>query len=82
MPASLRDERVFAAQAADDAFRATPPDELLTGLRGKDVVLTFVESYGRSAVEDPRYRAGDRPACSTPGRPGSPPPATARAAAG
>ena len=55
VPASLRDERVFAAQAADDAFRATPPDELLTGLRGKDVVLTFVESYGRSAVEDPRY---------------------------
>jgi hypothetical protein len=46
---------VFAAQAADDAFRGTPPDELLTGLRGKDVVLTFVESYGRSAVEDPRY---------------------------
>ena len=55
VPASLRDERVFAAQAADDAFRGTPPDELLTGLRGKDVVLTFVESYGRSAVEDPRY---------------------------
>ena len=55
VPASLRDERVFAAQAADDAFRATPPDELLTGLRGKDVVFTFVESYGRSAVEDPRY---------------------------
>ncbi len=54
-PASLRDEREFAAQAADDAFRGTPPDELLTGLRGKDVVLTFVESYGRSAVEDPRY---------------------------
>jgi hypothetical protein len=27
---------------------------LLTGLRGKDVVLAFVESYGRSAVEDPR----------------------------
>jgi len=55
VPASLRDERVFAAQAADDAFRGTPPDDLLTGLRGKDVVLTFVESYGRSAVEDPRY---------------------------
>jgi hypothetical protein len=26
---------------------------LLTGLRGKDVMLVFVESYGRSAVEDP-----------------------------
>jgi hypothetical protein len=55
VPASLRDEREFALQAADDAFRATPREDLLTGLRGKDVVLAFVESYGRSAVEDPRY---------------------------
>jgi hypothetical protein len=55
VPASLRDERVFTAQAADDAFRNTPPDELLAGLRGKDVALTFIESYGRNAVEDPRY---------------------------
>jgi hypothetical protein len=53
VPASLRDERVFAQEAATDAFRGTAPDELLTGLRGKDVVVAFVESYGRSAVEDP-----------------------------
>jgi hypothetical protein len=55
VPQSLRDEEAFAAQAGDDAFAATPPADLLAGLRGKDVVLTFVESYGRSAVEDPRY---------------------------
>jgi hypothetical protein len=55
VPASLQDERAFAAQAAVDAFHDTPRDQLLTGLRGKDVVLAFVESYGRSAVEDPRY---------------------------
>ena len=55
VPASLRDERVFAEQAAVDAFSATAPDDLLSGLRGKDVVLTFIESYGRNAVEDPRY---------------------------
>jgi hypothetical protein len=54
VPASLRDEREFAAQAADDAFRGVPGDSLLTALRGKDVLLTFVESYGRSAIEDPR----------------------------
>ncbi|MBT2212845.1 sulfatase-like hydrolase/transferase [Actinomadura sp. NEAU-AAG7] len=52
---SLRDERVFAAQAAVDAFRDTPGDRLLTGLRGKDVVLAFVESYGRDAIEDPQF---------------------------
>jgi hypothetical protein len=50
---SVQDRREFARQAAVDAFRDTPGDRLLTGLRGKDVVLAFVESYGRSAVEDP-----------------------------
>ena len=55
VPASLRDEREFGAQSADDPFRTTASGDLLTALRGKDVMLTFVESYGRSAVEDPRY---------------------------
>ncbi|MBX7554763.1 sulfatase [Streptomyces sp. NPDC004232] len=50
---SLADARLFRRQAAVDAFAHTPPDRLLTGLRGKDVLLTFVESYGRSAIEDP-----------------------------
>ncbi len=52
---SLRDPARYAKEAAVDAFRDTPPDRLLTGLRGKDVVLAFVESYGRSAVEDPEF---------------------------
>jgi hypothetical protein len=51
--ASLRDPEVFAAQEAVDAFRNTPGDQLLTALRGKDVIFAFVESYGRSAIEDP-----------------------------
>jgi hypothetical protein len=53
LPASLEDQKAFAAEAAVDAFRNTPGDQMLTALRGKDVLLTFVESYGRSAVEDP-----------------------------
>lgn len=52
---SLQDRQVFAAQAAVDAFRDTPGARLLTALRGKDVVLAFVESYGRDAVENPRF---------------------------
>ncbi|GAA2154469.1 alkaline phosphatase family protein [Actinomadura napierensis] len=52
---SLNDRKVFAKQAAVDAFQHTPPSQMLTGLRGKDVVLAFVESYGRSAVEHPEY---------------------------
>ena len=55
----LRDEEAFAAEAANDAFRDVPDDQLLTGLRGKDVLLAFVESYGRSAIEDPGLSPGD-----------------------
>jgi hypothetical protein len=51
--ADLNDQEAFAAEAAHDAFRNVPADQLLTGLRGKDVLLAFVESYGRSAIEDP-----------------------------
>ncbi|GHE08034.1 hypothetical protein GCM10010339_54980 [Streptomyces alanosinicus] len=50
---SLADARLFRREAAVDAFADTPPGKLLTGLRGKDVLFTFIESYGRSAVEDP-----------------------------
>ncbi|MFE6944871.1 sulfatase [Streptomyces chartreusis] len=51
--AGLKDGRVFEKQAAVDAFAKTPPDQLLTGLRGKDVLFTFIESYGRVAIDDP-----------------------------
>jgi hypothetical protein len=55
--AGLRDARVFERQAAVDAFADTPPDRLLTGLRGKDVLFTFIESYGRTAIDDPAMAA-------------------------
>jgi phosphatidylglycerophosphate synthase len=47
----LQDREILARLIAHDPFRATPADRLLTGLRGKDVVLVFVESYGRVAVQ-------------------------------
>ena len=53
--AGLRDQQAFAGQSAVDAFRDTPADQLLTGLRGKDVIVAFVESYGRVAVRDPQF---------------------------
>jgi len=40
---------------AHDRFAATPAGRLLTGLRGKDVMLVFVESYGRVAVQDSAF---------------------------
>ncbi|MFI7539925.1 sulfatase-like hydrolase/transferase [Actinoplanes sp. NPDC049599] len=54
----LRDEKAFEKLAATDAFSGVPGDQLLTGLRGKDVMVFFVESYGRSAIEDPALNPG------------------------
>ncbi|WP_053747125.1 hypothetical protein [Streptomyces sp. NRRL WC-3618] len=49
----LGDADVFDKQLHVDAFADTPSDRLLTGLRGKDVLFTFIESYGRVAIDDP-----------------------------
>ena len=49
---AIHDEQAFKDAVAVDAFRDTPADELLTGLRGKDVLFVFVESYGRVALEN------------------------------
>jgi hypothetical protein len=49
--ADIRDSAVFAKQIGHDRFRSTPGDQLLTGLRGKDVLLVFVESYGQVSVQ-------------------------------
>ena len=48
--AGLADRAVLAREIAHDRFRATPGHRLLTGLRGKDVLLVFVESYGKVAA--------------------------------
>ena len=62
VPSALQDKKDFAAEAADDAFAAVPPEDLLAGLRGKDVVIGVVESYGRAALENPKMAATLSPA--------------------
>jgi len=47
----LEDRARFSARIDNDRYQDTPGSRLLTGLRGKDVLLVFVESYGRLAVE-------------------------------
>jgi hypothetical protein len=47
----IQDQQTFGRAAAVDAFRNTRGKDLLTGLRGKDVIVAFVESYGRVAVQ-------------------------------
>lgn len=58
MRADIKDQQVFQKAAAHDPFAATPPDQLLTALRGKNVIFAFVESYGRCAVQDPIIAPG------------------------
>jgi hypothetical protein len=49
--ADIHDRSVFAAEIKHDPIAATPPSRLLTGLRGKNVLLVFVEAYGQQAVQ-------------------------------
>jgi phosphatidylglycerophosphate synthase len=57
--AALSDHRVFAQDiSSSDPQASVPAADLLTGLRGKDVILVFVESYGEVAVRDSSIAPG------------------------
>ncbi len=50
--ADIKDQHTFTADLkSPDPFAITPGKDLLTGLRGKDVLIVFVESYGQVAVQ-------------------------------
>ncbi|WP_171112285.1 MULTISPECIES: CDP-alcohol phosphatidyltransferase [Streptomyces] len=63
--ATLRDEAAFAREARTDIFADTPGEQLVPDLRGKDVIFTFIESYGRKAIEDPLISPGVRQTLDT-----------------
>ena len=54
----LAAQRILAREIPRDRFASTPGDQLLTGLRGKDVLLLFVESYGQVAVQGSSFSPG------------------------
>jgi Sulfatase len=55
----LRDQARFRVLIdRKDPYRNTPPGRLLEGLRGKDVLLVFVESYGQMAVQGTSFSPG------------------------
>lgn len=58
IPGQLADRREFLRASRDDPLGAVAGGDLLAGLRGKDVLLVFVESYGRVALEDPEHAPG------------------------
>ena len=56
---ALADPRVFGqAIHSTDPEAAIPASNLLTGLRGKDVLIVFVESYGQVAVQGTSFSPG------------------------
>jgi hypothetical protein len=60
VPQVLRDEREFRVATRSDPLAGVPASRLLRGLRGKDVLLVFVESYGRVALTNPAIAPGVR----------------------
>ncbi len=57
--AASRDRAAFPVQlASPDPHRQTATANLLTGLRGKDVIVAFVESYGQTAVQGSSFAPG------------------------
>jgi len=56
---ALRDQRRFEMVLhRSDPEASVPASDLLTGLRGKDVIIAFVESYGQVAVQGTKFSPG------------------------
>lgn len=56
--ADIHDHAVFAREIRQDRLAATPGNRLLTALRGKDVLLVFVESLGQVSVQGSSFSPG------------------------
>ena len=57
--AALNDPRIFGqAIHSPDPEANVPASDLLTGLRGKDVIIAVVESYGQVAVQGTSFSPG------------------------
>jgi phosphatidylglycerophosphate synthase len=57
--ADIRSEARFnALLGRRDPFSHVPPGRLLKGLRGRDVLLVFIESYGQIAVQGTPFSPG------------------------
>jgi hypothetical protein len=57
IPAAIRDQKAFEQATQNDPFHNVPANQLVAALNGHDFVISVVESYGRSALTDPKMRA-------------------------
>lgn len=65
LPNDLADRKRFAAEVQVDAYRDRPADQILTALRDKDVIISFIESYGRDAIENPAFNSAVQTSLAT-----------------
>jgi phosphatidylglycerophosphate synthase len=57
--AAFADQRLFEREIySPDPQARIPASDLLTGLRGKDVIFVFVESYGQVSIEGTSFSKG------------------------
>lgn len=61
---SIAELREFREVIKQDVYDNVPGDRLFEGLQGKDVLVVFVESYGRVLLDSPRYAPAIRPLLS------------------
>ena len=54
----IRENQRFEDALQSDPAGGIPSEQLLSALKGKDVVIAFVESYGRAAVEGTSFSSG------------------------
>jgi hypothetical protein len=58
---SIADLKAFSGVVNNDPYASTPDDSLFDKLKGKDVLVVFVESYGRTVLDKPDFAALIRP---------------------
>ncbi|MCU1421678.1 MAG: sulfatase [Microbacteriaceae bacterium] len=56
--ATLGAQAALSRKVASDPYASVPSSDLLTKLRGKDVVVAFIESYGQVAVQNTGFSDG------------------------
>ena len=58
---SFADLKTFNTVVDSDPYAAVPNDSLFAKLKGKDVVIVFIESYGRTVLDKPDFAEHIRP---------------------
>ena len=55
---AMAEQAAFERATATDNFEKVPASDLLGGLKGKDVIIAFIESYGQVAVQNTAFSKG------------------------